>query len=106
MDDNQEPPKSGQLSTSFTEPMNEKEAKSELLACLILVAPPSLGTEDRVAWISVARQTLAGLSAEAFRQGCQKARETCRFPSEIVPTILGNVPDEAKGRYISETGFV
>src|SRR6185503_12475798 len=105
--DNQEPPKSGQLSTCSA-PVTEREATSELLACLLLVAPPSLTAEDRAAWIAVARQTVSGMSADRFRAGCQKARETCRFASEIIPTIFGNftTKSESSSRYISESGFI
>jgi hypothetical protein len=80
---------------------------AELLACLTLVAPSNLSAEDRAAWIAVARQTLGRPEAQRFRDACQRARQVCRFPSEIVPTILGNNPDDTKGgRYISESGFI
>ena len=81
---------------------------AELLACLTLVAPSNLSAEDRAAWIAVAKQTLGRPEAQRFREACQLARQTCRFPSEIVPTILGNNPDARKGgsRYISESGFI
>ena len=106
MDDNQEPPKSGQLST-YSAPVTEQDATSELLACLLLVAPSNLTAEDRAAWIAVARQTVAGMPADQFHAGCQRARELCRFPSEIIPTIFGNLPEGKKSsRYISESGFI
>lgn len=103
---NQELQKSGQLSTSSTL-VTEEYATSELLACLLLVAPSNLSAEDRAAWIAVARQTVAGMPADQFHAGCQRARESCRFPSEIIPTIFGNLPDGKKSpKYISETGFI
>lgn len=43
---------------------------------------------------------------DQFRAGCQKARETCRFASEIIPTIFGNIEAKGSSRYISESGFI
>lgn len=85
-----------------------KEAGAELMACLTLVAPVSMTAEDRAAWVAVAMQTLSGLTSSQLRKGCQQARETCRFPSEIVPTVLGNAPQgqNRPSKYISESGFV
>lgn len=103
--DNQQPQKSRQLSPCST-PITERDATSELLACLLLVAPPSLTAEDRAAWIAVARQTVAGMPVEQFRAGCQRAREMCRFASEIIPTIFGNTEGKTTAKYISESGFI
>lgn len=62
--------------------------EAELLACLTLVAPSGMTAEDRKAWVSVARATLSGIPADLLQRGCRKARETCRFASEIVPVIV------------------
>lgn len=81
--------------------------KEHLLGCLTLVVPSTMTPDDRALWISVAWQTVANMSRAEFLDGCQRARETCRFPSEIVPTIIGNTPDGANsGRYISDSGYV
>ena len=72
-------------------PATAKEGNAELLACLTLVAPSGMTAEDRAAWIAVARQTLSGIPADLLTLGCKRARETCRFASEIVPTIIETV---------------
>lgn len=63
------------------------------MACLTLVAPSGMTTEDRQAWVAVAKQTLTGMPADLLARGCDRARKTCRFASEIVPTIV----EEAEG---------
>jgi hypothetical protein len=63
------------------------------MACLTLVAPSGMSTEDRQAWVAVAKQTLSGIPGDLLQFGCKKARETCRFASEIVPTIMAEVGD-------------
>lgn len=50
-----------------------------------------MSAEDRNAWVQVARQTLRGMPADLLRQGCAVARKTCKFASEIVPTIIEDV---------------
>lgn len=70
------------------EPLPAKAGNAELLACLTLVAPSGMSAEDRNAWLQVARATLSGIPGDLLRSGCQKARETCRFASEIVPAIV------------------
>lgn len=87
--------------------LTERQMTTELLACLTLVAPTNFSDEDRAAWIGIARQTLAGMDSDAFLGGCQRARETCTFLSQVVPAILGNVTQDSKpSRYISATGYV
>lgn len=61
------------------------------MACLTLVAPSGMTSEDRTAWVAVARTTLSGIPGDLLQRGCRVARERCRFPSEIVPTILEEV---------------
>lgn len=61
------------------------------MACLTLVAPSGMSAEDRDAWVKVARATLSGMPADLLATGCKKAREKCRFASEIVPTIMETV---------------
>jgi hypothetical protein len=70
------------------QPATAKAGTGELMACLTLVAPSGMSAEDRTAWVAVARQTLSGIPADLLQRGCKKARETCRFASEIVPAIL------------------
>lgn len=50
--------------------------------------------DDRQAWVAVAKATLTGMPADLLVQGCRKARQTCRFVSEIVPTIMATVEAE------------
>lgn len=64
-------------------------------ACLILVSPSGLTSADRKEWIAAAMLTLSGIPSDLLERGCKKARETCRFPSEVVPTIM----DEVKGEW-------
>jgi hypothetical protein len=68
--------------------------EGELMACLTLVAPSGMTAEDRKAWVQVARHTLSGIPGDLLARGCKKARETCRFASEIVPTILADVKEQ------------
>ena len=72
-------------------PCDQKTGTAELLACLTLVAPTGMTPEDRTAWVAVARETLTGIPADLLKAGCAKARKTCKFPSEIVPTIIAEV---------------
>ena len=104
-------PQPGQCLTKATphsEPATAKQGNAELLACLTLVAPSGLTAEDRQAWLAVARQTLTGIPADLLTFGCAEARKRCRFPSEIVPTIISTVEyswrvrkqDEARRAYV------
>ena len=54
----------------------------------MLVAPSGMTESDRANWLSAARMTLSGIPADLLARGCKIARETCRFPSEIVPAIM------------------
>jgi hypothetical protein len=74
-------------------PINAKAGTAELMACLTLVAPSGMTAQDRQAWVAVAKQTLSGIPGDLLQFGCKKARETCRFASEIVPTIMSEVGD-------------
>jgi hypothetical protein len=69
-------------------PATMKQGKAELGACLTLVSPSGLSADDRKEWLAVAMQTLSGIPADLLEIGCYEARRRCRFPSEIVPTIL------------------
>ena len=69
-------------------PATGQEGNTELLACLILVAPSGMTEDDRAAWLKAARMTLSGIPADLLKLGAKHARETCRFASEIVPAII------------------
>lgn len=47
--------------------------------------------EDRREWLAVAMKTLSGIPADLLERGCEVARLKCRFPSEIVPTIMETI---------------
>jgi hypothetical protein len=64
---------------------------AELGACLTLVSPSGLTAEDRKEWLAVAMKTLSGIPADLLQMGCEYARLHCKFPSEIVPTIMERV---------------
>ena len=70
------------------EPASGQAGASGLLSCLMLVAPSGMTESDRANWLSAARMTLSGIPADLLARGCKIARETCRFPSEIVPAIM------------------
>lgn len=57
-----------------------------------------MSAEDRTAWVAVARETLSGIPADLLLRGCWKARRECKFPSEIVPTILSCTEREWRAR--------
>lgn len=77
--------------SSRLQPVSAAVGESELLACLVLVAPSGMTADDRHAWIKVARETLKGIPEDLLQRGCKKARTTCTFASEIVPTIFKEV---------------
>ena len=79
-------------------PAGLQAGTAELQACLTLVAPSGMTAEERGQWVQVARQTLSGIPADLLREGCAVARRKCRFPSEIVPAILGAVEDQWQAR--------
>ena len=75
-----------------------KEASDQLLACLTLVAPGGMTGEERAGWVMIARETLSGLPIDLMKRGCEAARVTCRFASEIVPCIHAQVGKEWERR--------
>ena len=75
-------------------PAGERFGTGQLLACLTLVAPSGLTAADRNEWVRVAKETLTGIPGDLLSWGCQQARETCRFPSEIVPAVTAASKDE------------
>jgi hypothetical protein len=78
---------------SRLQPIGERAGTGELLACLTLVAPSGLSANDRDEWVRVAKMTLTGIPGDLLQRGCKLARETCRFPSEIVPLIMAEAKD-------------
>ena len=79
-------------------PAGEKFGTGQLLACLTLVAPSGLTASDRNEWVRIAKETLTGMPGDLLQRGCQEARMTCRFPSEVVPSIVATVRDEWERR--------
>lgn len=79
-------------------PATLKQGKAELGACLTLVSPSGLTADDRREWLAVAMRTLSGIPADLLSDGCAEARKRCRFPSEIVPTIIAHVETRWKWR--------
>ena len=75
-----------------------KAGNIELMACLTLVAPGGMSTEDRGAWAAVARQALTGIPADLLAKGCKAAMLRCKFPSEVVPAIMDEVASEWRAR--------
>lgn len=73
------------------EPASPVRAFAELGACLALVSPSGMPEDNRVEWLKVAHHTLAELPADLLARGCEKARRTCQFPSQIVPCIMDEV---------------
>ena len=67
------------------------QGNAELGACLTLVSPSGMSAEDRREWLAVAMKTLSGIPADLLSRGCEAARLKCRFPSEIVPTIMETI---------------
>lgn len=72
-------------------PVGAKQGTAELMACLTLVSPGGMTAEERGQWVSVARQALSGIPADLLAKGASAARRKCRFPSEIVPTIMETI---------------
>lgn len=74
-------------------PATKAEGTASLTTCLILVAPSGMTADERSDWLHAARLALTGIPADLLERGCKVAREKCRFASEIVPTIMGEVKD-------------
>ena len=72
-------------------PASKAEGTAQLAACLVLVAPSGMTAHEREEWLKAARMTLSGIPADLLARGCEAARRKCRFPSEIVPTIIETV---------------
>ena len=53
---------------------------------------------DRGAWLRAAKMTITGMPADLLARGCQAARLRCRFPSEIIPSIMDEVASEWRAR--------
>jgi hypothetical protein len=64
-----------------------------------------MGADERTAWLTIAIETLSHLTLGQLREGCRNARMTCRFPSEIVPAVIGGTA-EPRRQYISASGFI
>lgn len=79
-------------------PATRSQGIAQLGACLTLVSPSGLSADDRKEWLAVAMQTLSGIPADLLERGCEAARRKCRFPSEIVPTIMESVGKAWDGR--------
>ena len=79
-------------------PATLRQGKAELGACLTLVSPSGLNADDRREWLAVAMATLSGIPADLLIRGCEKARKTCCFPSEIVPAVLSEVESDWRWR--------
>lgn len=79
-------------------PATRSQGIAQLGACLTLVSPSGLSADDRKEWLAVAMQTLSGIPADLLERGCATARRKCRFPSEIVPTIMESVGKTWDGR--------
>lgn len=75
-------------------PAEPTQLVAELAACLTLVAPSGMTADDRTEWIKVARMTIGDIPAGPFHSACKKARKTCRFASEIVPTIVREAEEQ------------
>lgn len=79
-------------SPAFTlTPAEPRMAMAELGACLTLVAPSGMSADDRGEWLKVAHMTLHDVPSDLLTRGCEHARKTCRFASEIVPSILAEI---------------
>jgi hypothetical protein len=83
-------------------PATLKQGKAELGACLTLVSPSGLTADDRKEWLAVAMQTLSGIPEDLLARGCAEARKRCRFPSEIVPTIIASIEKQWQWRLADE----
>lgn len=91
-------PQHGAMRLSDIPAATAKQGNTELLSCLILVAPSGMTEEDRTNWLRVARQELSGIPSDLLERACAKVRRTCRFASEIIPTIFAEVEGEWERR--------
>jgi len=69
-------------------PATGRRFRTELTACLALVAPVGMTEDARGEWLAAAWATLHNLPADLLAIGCERARETCDHPAKIVPTIV------------------
>lgn len=70
------------------EPASTDDFRTQLTACLALVAAVGMSPEARNEWLSVAWATLKNIPPDLLGAGCEVARETCDHFSKIVPTIV------------------
>lgn len=69
-------------------PASTADFRTQLTACLTLVAPTGMTPEDRQEWLRAAWGTLKDIPPDLLEAGCERARETCDHPSKIVPAII------------------
>ncbi len=69
-------------------PASTADFRTQLTACLTLVAPTGMSPEDRTEWLLAAWGTLKDIPPDLLEAGCEVARETCDHPSKIVPAIM------------------
>lgn len=62
--------------------------ENEIAACFALVRPGGMSDNAAREWLTVAVGEVKHLPEQYLRAKCAEARQTCKFPSEIVPTIL------------------
>lgn len=62
--------------------------ENEIAACFALVRPGGMSDNAAREWLTVAVGEVKHLPEQYLRAKCAEARQTCRFPSEIIPTIL------------------
>jgi hypothetical protein len=73
------------------EPAIEADFRTELTACLALVAPSGMATEARREWLTVAWGTLREIPADLLKRGCAHARRVADHPAKIVPAIMDEI---------------
>ncbi|MBB5709319.1 hypothetical protein [Sphingomonas xinjiangensis] len=69
-------------------PASTADFRTQLTACLTLVAPTGMTPEDRTEWLRAAWGALKDIPPDLLEAGCELARETCDHPSKIVPAII------------------
>jgi hypothetical protein len=79
------------LKNAGLEPASPAEFITQVGSCLALVVWNWIRESDRAEWLRVAEITLAEIPADLLARGCDKARRTCQFPSQIVPCIFAEI---------------
>lgn len=84
--------------------LDDEETSSVIVFELVRASTlmqPQLDEQKRGDWVQMVQEELLGEPHRLVAEGIRRARRVCKFPSEIVPTILAYV-EPAKRRLVEQ----